>query len=61
MVICGHVPHIAIAAVEKIEFIVTWNFKHINNPFMKDKIKKIVEDAGYSCPILASPDELLGE
>lgn len=53
--------HIAIAAVAKIDFIATWNFKHINNPFTKTKIKKIIEDAGYICPVLASPEELLGE
>ncbi len=52
--------HIAIAAVAEIDFIATWNFKHINNPFTKNKIKKIIEDAGYICPILASPEELLG-
>jgi hypothetical protein len=53
--------HIAIAAVEKIDFIATWNFKHINNPFTKNKIKQIIEDARFSCPILASPEELLGK
>lgn len=53
--------HIAIASVEKIDFIVTWNFKHINNPFTKNKIKEIIENAGYICPVLASPEELLGE
>ena len=53
--------HIAIAAVEEIDFIATWNFKHINNPFTKNKIQQIIEDAGFSCPVLASPEELLGE
>jgi len=53
--------HIAIATGEKIDFIATWNFKHINNPFTKNKIKQIIEDAGFSCPVLASPEELLGE
>jgi predicted nucleic acid-binding protein len=53
--------HIAIAAVANIDFIATWNFKHINNPFTKNKIKKIIEDTGYVCPVLASPEELLGE
>ncbi|MCP4695730.1 MAG: type II toxin-antitoxin system VapC family toxin [Gammaproteobacteria bacterium] len=52
--------HIAIASVEKADFIATWNFKHINNPFTKNKIKEIIEDAGYICPVLASPEELLG-
>ena len=53
--------HIAIASVEKVDFIATWNFKHINNPFTKNKIKEIVEEAGYICPVFASPEELLGE
>jgi len=53
--------HIAIASVEKVEFIATWNFKHMNNPFTKNKIREIIEKAGYTCPILASPEELLGE
>ena len=33
--------HIAIASVYNIDYIVTWNFKHINNPFMKKKMRKI--------------------
>ncbi len=51
--------HIAIASVENIDFIATWNFKHINNPFTKRKIKEIIEAEGYKCPILCSPEELL--
>lgn len=53
--------HIAIASVEKADFIATWNFKHMNNPFTKNKIREIIEKAGYICPVLASPEELLGE
>ena len=53
--------HISAATVNEIEFIVTWNFKHINNPFMKNKIREIIENAGYKCPIICSPEELLGE
>ncbi len=52
--------HIAVAAVNGMGSIVAWNFKHINNPFMK-KINQVVEMSGYRCPILCSPDELLGE
>jgi len=53
--------HIAIATVEDIDFIATWNFKHINNPFTKNRIEEIIEEGGYDCPVLASPEELLGE
>jgi predicted nucleic acid-binding protein len=53
--------HIAVAAVNTIDFIVTWNFKHINNPLMRNKIRGTIEDAGYKCPVICSPEELLGE
>ncbi len=41
--------------------IVTWNFKHINNPFTKLMIRQIVKNSGYYCPEICSPDELLGD
>lgn len=53
--------HIAIASVYEIAYIVTWNFKHINNPFTKKKINKIINDAGYNHPVMCSPEELIGE
>ncbi len=52
--------HIALASVGKVNFIATWNFKHINNPFTKNKIKAIIEEAGFVCPVVTSPEELLG-
>ncbi|MDA3799280.1 MAG: type II toxin-antitoxin system VapC family toxin [Kiritimatiellae bacterium] len=51
--------HIATAAANGIYAIVTWNFKHINNPFTKNKIRKIIEKAGYVCPEMCSPEELM--
>jgi len=41
--------------------VVTWNFKHINNPFTRMMIRQIVENNGYGCPEICSPEELLGE
>jgi len=51
--------HIAVAAINEIEFIVTWNFKHINNPFMIRKISDVVTSAGYSMPVICSPEEFM--
>jgi|SRR5688572_3919125 len=51
--------HIAVAAVNGIEVLLTWNFSHINNPFTRMKIREAVEDAGYECPEICSPEELL--
>jgi predicted nucleic acid-binding protein len=51
--------HIAVAAVNGIEVILTWNFAHLNNPFTRKKVRKIVEAEGYICPEICSPEELL--
>jgi len=51
--------HIAVAAVNGIDALVTWNFAHLNNPFTRMMVRQIVENAGYQCPEICSPDELL--
>jgi len=51
--------HIAVAAVNHIDVVITWNFAHLNNPFTRRAIRRIVENEGYVCPEICSPDELL--
>ena len=51
--------HIAVAAVNGIEVLITWNFAHMNNPFTRRAIRRIVEEEGYVCPEICSPEELL--
>lgn len=51
--------HIAVAAVNGVDVLVTWNFTHINNPFKRMMIRQVVENAGYRCPEICSPDELM--
>ncbi len=53
--------HISIAAVQKIDFLLTWNFKHINNANTRDKISKVVAYWNYTCPVLCSPEELIND
>ena len=51
--------HIAVAAVNGMDALVTWNFAHLNNPFTRMMIRQIVENEGFSCPEICSPEELL--
>lgn len=53
--------HIGIAAAGGIEFLLTWNFKHINNAQTKAMITAVIESHGFACPILCSPEELGAE
>jgi predicted nucleic acid-binding protein len=51
--------HAAVAAVNGMDVLVTWNFAHLNNPIARMRIRRIVEDSGYRCPEVCSPEELL--
>jgi len=51
--------HIAVATVNGIEVVITWNFAHLNNPFTRMMVRQIVEGEGYGCPEICSPEELL--
>lgn len=51
--------HVAVAAVNGMDVVVTWNFAHLNNPFTRRAIRRIVELEGYVCPEICSPQELI--
>jgi predicted nucleic acid-binding protein len=51
--------HIALAAVHGIDYLVTWNCKHIANATMRSKIEDVCRSAGYEPPIICTPEELL--
>jgi hypothetical protein len=52
--------HIALATVHGMDFLLTWNFHHINNAEMKAQIRAVIEAVGYECPVICSPEELGG-
>ena len=52
--------HIAISAVNGVQYLMTWNFKHIANASLRSRIERICRDAGYEPPIICTPDELMG-
>lgn len=49
--------HIAIAATNNIEYLLTWNFKHIANPSIQNLIVQTIITEGYSPPVLLTPEE----
>ena len=53
--------HIAIAAVHGVEYLATWNFKHIANATLRGRIEAVCRDAGYEPPIICTPEELAGD
>jgi predicted nucleic acid-binding protein len=51
--------HVAVAAANGVDVLVTWNFAHLNNPFTRMMVRQIIENQGYECPEICSPEELL--
>ena len=51
--------HIAIAAANGVDFLVTWNFRHIANATMRARIEQACRQAGFEPPVICTPNELL--
>jgi len=51
--------HIAFAAVNGMDFLVTWNLKHIANPALREQIQTILRGAGFAPPVICTPRQLL--
>jgi predicted nucleic acid-binding protein len=52
--------HIAIAAVHNVDYLLTWNCKHIANAEMRPVIESVCRNMGFTPPILCTPEELMG-
>ena len=51
--------HIALAAAHGVEYLVTWNCRHIANAAVRLTIERVCRDAGYQPPVICTPEELL--
>ena len=53
--------HVAIATVHGMDYLLTWNFRHIANAMMRYRIERVCRSLGYEPPIICTPQELLEE
>lgn len=53
--------HIAVAAAHGMEFLATWNCKHIANAVTLPSVYEVCRELGYEPPLVCTPYELLGE
>lgn len=51
--------HIAIAAVNRIPDLLTWNCKHMANAHMRTKIELTCKAMGLTAPIVCTPEEMM--
>ena len=53
--------HIAAATIHGLDYLLTWNCKHIANAQIQRKLTEICFDFGYKLPTICTPYELMGE
>ena len=51
--------HIAVAATQKMDYILTWNFKHIANAAIRSKLEVLAHSRKVNLPVIGTPEELL--
>ncbi len=53
--------HVAVAAYHGVDYLLTWNCRHIDNAEMKPVIRSVCAVKGYVCPEICTPLELMGD
>jgi len=52
--------HMALATVYGLDYLLTWNCKHMANAQIQRKLSQISSQLGYVLPIICTPYELIG-
>jgi predicted nucleic acid-binding protein len=53
--------HIALATVHGMDYLLTWNCRHIANAEIRNVVAAVAYDHGYGVPVICTPEELMGE
>jgi len=53
--------HIAIATVNGMDYLLTWNCKHLANAQVVRRVVAVCNREGYDMPVICTPEELMGE
>ncbi len=53
--------HIATVAHHRIQYLLTWNCKHIANAKILPRVHQVLTDFGVPIPIICTPEELIGD
>ena len=52
--------HIAVATTEGMDFLLTWNCRHIANAEVVEQLEAVCLERGYRMPTLCTPEQLMG-
>ena len=52
--------HVAVSTVFGVDYLLTWNCKHIANAETLPRIYKMLRDCGFEPPLIVTPEEFSG-
>ena len=50
--------HIALASAYEMDLLLRWNCRHIANAAIQARLRKLAEAAGFTLPVICTPEEL---
>ena len=53
--------HLALSVGNGMDYVLSWNFKHIANAYIREKLTEINSLLGLRTPTICTPEELIGE
>jgi len=53
--------HLAVASIHAVDYLITWNCKHIANAHIRRQLAEINDSEGIHTPIVCTPEELLDD
>ncbi len=51
--------HIAVAAIHRVPYLLTWNCRHLANATLRSQIESVCANNGFKAPIICTPDEMM--
>jgi hypothetical protein len=53
--------HVAVATTGGVDYLLTWNCRHIANAKIETRLRAVCESAGWRMPALCTPETLMSE
>jgi hypothetical protein len=53
--------HVAVAAVHRIDYLLTWNCRHLANAQIMRKMEEVCGRSSERMPLICTPEELMGD
>ena len=54
----GDAAHLAISASHGIDYLLTWNYAHMANPAVQDRLNALCKELELIAPLMVSPESI---